>query len=44
MRSSQYWKERVWEPSPKRVMSWFWSACMMKLEITRPSFGCMLGP
>ena len=23
MRSSQYWNERVCEPSPKRVMSWF---------------------
>jgi len=43
-RSDTYWKDRVCEPSPYSVSESPRSACLMKLETTRPSSGSMRGP
>jgi hypothetical protein len=37
-------KDLVWRPSPYSVIGWPRSACTMKLDTARPSFGCMRGP
>jgi len=44
MRSSMYWNERVWEPSPKTVSGLPVRAWDMNAGIARPSFSLILGP